>query len=463
MSSSGALLTVPTTEAGAAEDGLMNVNTGDVLTVTYVEAADQYGYPSTRRTSMMVGSPGAKANLSVSPILVFENGSICISVMDPDPGKIAQSIGFTSASLAQGTSQSTSTTQALSNITRTTSIRTTTTAARTSSYLTQTSTSTPASTTTTPGQTGTTTAASGTLQSRNASIVVTRSNLQAQTVTLLSGLQPDLYTSCIPTNTGNSTSGLNFAERGQFFTFTYRDNAFYGNISAEAVVSRKGKVMVNPNIIGNSRTLTVTVTDQDLNQNSSSAETAQVQVSSSWADDGNNTVFLTEAGLNSDVFTGTLNTILNGAPSPKNCDYDANGCVEALSVGLAVHVREGDQLTFLYRDVALGSSAVEPANDQVAVARVGTKGVAQLSSCATTGAWSAPLCGSVLRGGGTLLVQLDDADIVFDQTSASQRSTQVVIKTSKDAQVEAVTIFETFPGSGRFTGMPFWLTWPAPS
>jgi hypothetical protein len=448
--SAGALLTVPSTEAGAAEDGLINVNAGDVLTVTYTEPTDHFGLPSIRKSTITVGELGSRATLTVSPVLVFENDPICITVADPDLTKQAVVAGSTTTIRPPTTSTTPWNSTTGTSRSTTSAARTTTTTPRSSSS------TAPATTATSATQVlATTTTLSLLTSGINTTVVITRSNLPAQTATLLPGLQSGSYSACVPTFTGNSSVGLRFAQRGQLLTISYSDNAFYGNVSAQVVVSRKGRIQVTPTVIGMSRTLYVTVTDQDLNQNFSRVETAVVQVSSSWQDVGNNTVRLTETGMNSENFTGTLNTILNGAPSPKKCDLDTNGCVEALSVGLAVHVRDGDLLTFLYRDVAVGSSATEPTNDQAAVVRVGVKGAVLLSSCVTGGTWAAPLCGRVLNGGRVLLLQVDDADLDFDYPPHGlPRSTSVTVTTSKDAQVETVMLTETYPGSGSFTGDP---------
>ncbi len=69
----GALLTAPTSEAGAAEDGIINVQDGDIISVSYVEVADESGLPSTRRTFVTVGPTAAQASIIVAAILVFEN------------------------------------------------------------------------------------------------------------------------------------------------------------------------------------------------------------------------------------------------------------------------------------------------------------------------------------------------------------------------------------------------------
>jgi hypothetical protein len=459
------LLTAPTTEAGAAEDGIINVQEGDIISVTYVEGADESGMPSTRRTLVTVGPTAAQATVRVATLIFYENEPLCVTILDPD--FIKPTYTPTSPPTTTALSLQTSTSKA-SNIS---TFPLTTTAIKT--------------TTTTPMLTNTslplTTSAVADLAERNMtnsssnssntsiwatppqtspfglgefiSATISRGTLQTQILNLSRASKPGMFIGCIPTFTGQGRSNsLNYAERGQVVTVTYSDNAFYGNSTAVAVVSRKGTLSVNPRIIGFSRTLYITVTDLDLNQNSSKAELANVQVFSSWQENGNNTISLTETSNDSDNFTGIINTVLNGMPSPKNCDYESNGCIEPLSVGLAIHVREGDILTFLYQDVAVGTYATEPANDISFKVRVGVKGVPFLSSCVGQGGANAPICGAVVAGGGVLGLQLDDLDLVFSQSSFTFRTCTVKVTTNKDAEEEPVVLVETFPGSGRFTG-----------
>jgi hypothetical protein len=457
------LLTAPTSEAGAAEDGIINVQDGDIISVSYVEVADESGLPSTRRTFVTVGPTAAQASIIVAAILVFENEPLCVTIIEPDlvkPTIIPTSPPRTTAISLQ---TSTSSPSNMSTFPLTTASRTTTTTAMATVSSSSSTVASWADTNITNSSLNisnlwkwTTTQSPLLFPGETISATITRGTLQPQILNLSDASKSGLFIGCIPTSTGQGpTNALNYAERGQVMTVTYSDNAFYGNKTAHVVVSRKGTINVSPRIIGFSRTLYITVTDLDLNQNSSSPETAKVKVFSSWHENGNDTISLTETSKDSDNFTGIFNTVLNGMPSPKNCDYESNGCIEPLSVGLAIHVREGDLLTFLYQDVAVGTYATEPANDISVTVRVGVKGVPFLSSCVGQGGGSPPICGSVVSGGGVLNLQLDDLDLVFSQSSTSLRTCTVKVTTSKDAEEEPVVLLETYPGSGRFTGILF--------
>ncbi len=449
------MLTAPTSEAGAAEDGIINVQEGDTLSVTYIEAADESGLPCTRRTLVTVGPAAAQASMRVGSILVFENEPLCVSILEPDLVKPA----------TFAISLQTSTRNSFPSTTATVFKTNTTAPMMTASSL-------PLMTSAAAGWAGTnmsnsfpnisnlstwtTTLSSISLLGESISVTITRGTLQPQILNLSQESKPGVFIGCIPTFTGQGqANALNYAERGQVMTVTYSDNEFYGNKTAIAVVSRKGTINVSPRIISFSRTLFITVTDLDLNQNSSKPESSKVQVFSSWRENGNETIFLLETSSNSDSFTGILNTVLNGMPSPKNCDFESNGCIEPLSMGKAIHVREGDLITFVYQDVAVGTYATEPANDITVEVRVGVKGIPLLSSCVGQGGGSPPLCGSVVSGGGVLSLQLDDLDLVFSQPYTTFRTFPVMVTTSKDAEEEAVVLIENHPGSGRFTGYIF--------
>jgi hypothetical protein len=458
----GSLLTAPTSEAGAAEDGIINVQEGDVISVTYVEVADEFGLPSTRSTSVTVGPIAAQASIKVASILIFENEPLCVTILEPDlikPKTIPPLSPRTTAVLFLTNTSYFSNISALPfTVFKTTTIAPMTTASPLPS--TNSTVASWADTNLTNFSFNTSNLSKWTtswspvlLLGELISATITRDLFQPQILNLSKASETGMFFGCIPTFTGQGQpNALNYAERGQTMTVTYSDNAFYGNKTAIAVVSRKGRINVSPRVIGFSRTLFITVTDLDLNQNFSNPEIAKVQVFSSWRENGNETILLTETGDDADNFTGILNTVLNDMPSPKNCDYESNGCIEPLSVGPAIHVREGDLLTFLYQDVAVGTHASEPANDITAKVRVGVKGIPLLSSCVGQGDGSPPLCGSVVSGGGVLNLQIDDLDLVFSQVLTALRTTTVTVTTSKDAEEEPVVLLETYPGSGRFTG-----------
>jgi len=177
---------------------------------------------------------------------------------------------------------------------------------------------------------------------------------------------------------GNSTYFLWNLEVGEIISATYFDTLPALSHQAITIVSARGQLTASPLVAGLNRRIYITLTDEDLNMNPSLVENASVLVTSSWAGEGEGSVVLTETGTSSSTFTGFIRIILSGVHSPELCGDPE--CQEPLANLQVLHVREGDILTLTYTDKSRLQVLQDAANDVVVNVTIGVTGQATMSS-----------------------------------------------------------------------------------
>ena len=402
-----------TTTVGPSGDGVIHVNQDDTLTFEYHEVTDAMGSANViRRSQVVVSAPGQPATISISPRLVLENEQLCVSLTDD---VAISSIPEVQLQWRTPDGRDRQVTTTLAN------------------------------------RTGNATHTSSAMR-----------HYQRCLDTTISGTHSAAYL-----RNGDEFKMFE-VPRGSVITAVYKDALPFGSTRDLVAVSRKGSLQVSPLVLGMGRTMSITVTDKDLNQNASNIETASVSVSSTWAEEGLESVVLTENSLDSEVFTGLLRTILNLDPSPASCDAN-NGCNEALSAHPAMHVRQGDLIHITYYDVCSTSIELEPDNDISTTARIGVTGRAEINKCANGGSTT---CKHVLLGGDALSLTVVDADIGFEFGGGGGLATgapgwtnwiinspttaviDVDVTTSKDAELETVVLYAAISSEpGTYTGV----------
>ena len=411
----GVIKTRFTTAVSPPADGVIYVNQDDHLTVEYEEAVTMQGNTGVARSSqIIVSAPGEPARVALSPHLLLENGTLCVSLMN-DLEPLTVPVALLSWETPRG--QRRHVTVELAN------------------------------------------AAQALFAEAPSAMRHYQRCLSTTTASEAAGVQPATYLG------GNDPFKMWEMTRGTIVTVTYTDPLPFSTYSDVAAVSRKGLLRVTPLVLGMGRTMSITVTDIDLNQDASVAEFASVNVTSSWAEESLEQVLLTENGVDSQEFTGLLRTILNSDPSPESCQRQ-NGCFEALSAHAALHVREGDHVTITYHDVCSTSIEKERNNDITVETRVGVTGKTFIYNCESA-------CGGVVLGGDAVSLTVVDADIAFesggggglasglagwldwvDNSPAGTAVIPVVVTTSKDAEQETIHLHAARNlEPGTFTGV----------
>ncbi|MBT8135558.1 MAG: hypothetical protein KJO54_00960 [Gammaproteobacteria bacterium] len=192
----------------------------------------------------------------------------------------------------------------------------------------------------------------------------------------------------------------------------------------EATVSGgdNGSIVVSPGSIVPGESLTITVTDADLDTNATVAETVDVTASNTTTLEFE-TVTLTETGVNSGIFQGTLATQFGSGGANDNGVLD---------------VQAGEVARGSYDDALTSTGGSATVTDD-AMVRAGATGSITLSP-------------SSLVPGGTFTVTVTDADLDGDPALVETVDVNVLNVSKAPADSEMVTLTETGPNTGIFSG-----------
>ncbi|WP_425411106.1 Ig-like domain-containing protein [Hyphococcus sp.] len=252
---------------------------------------------------------------------------------------------------------------------------------------------------------------------------------EAETVTLTeTGANTGVFTGAVATtfgaSAGTDNDGSINAQAGDTITVAYDDalTASGGAASPTDTSNVNGGTtgtvsITDPSVPGD--TLTIQVTDADLNNNGGVAETIAVSVVNDVTGEVE-TVTLTETGVNTGVFAGTVTTTFGAAAGADN-----DGTFNTQS-GDTVTVTYGDALT------ANGGTASPTDTSNVGGGADGTISITDPS-----------------QPGDTLVVQVNDAD--FNENPGAADSMTVSVVNDVTGETETVTLTETGVNTGIFS------------
>ena len=222
---------------------------------------------------------------------------------------------------------------------------------------------------------------------------------------------------------GNFT-GTSFGDARLIDTYTYgkltQASLFVAIVAADTpLVGATGVVSITPTSRpGNA--LALSVTDADLNSLSAIVETIVVSVKNN-ATGELEAVTLTETGVNTGIFTGTLPTLFGATAGTNNSG--------------SLNTQATDTVTVTYSDAltATSTTATPTATDTVSGGVTGTVTITPTSG-----------------PGDTLTIAVTDADLNTSTTTA--QTVVVTAVNSVTGESEAVTLTETGPNTGIFSG-----------
>jgi|GEM_PF-2805912 len=253
---------------------------------------------------------------------------------------------------------------------------------------------------------------------------------EIETVTLNeTGINTGIFSGTLG-STNNSTAGANNSgdlnvASGNTVTATYTDAlTATGAVNQSATDTKTATAGITgtvtlSNIVAGQPT-TVTVTDLDLNTNGATAQTISVQVKNN-ATGEIETVTLTETGINTGIFSGTLGSTNNSTAGGNNSGN--------------LNVASGNTVTATYTDALTATGAVNQSATDTKTATAGITGTIALGN---------------IVAGQAITITTTDADLNTDATTAQTVSVQV--KNNATGEIETVTLTETGINTGIFSG-----------
>ncbi|MBT8144225.1 MAG: cadherin-like domain-containing protein, partial [Gammaproteobacteria bacterium] len=236
-----------------------------------------------------------------------------------------------------------------------------------------------------------------------------------------------VFSGSLPTQFGTAgpdEDGILDVQDSQTITLTYLDAlTLIGNSVTRTDASAvnggtSGTIVLDPDPVVLGDSLLITVSDIDLDTNPGLAENATATVINTVTGEAES-VLLTETGINTGVFTGSLPTQLGAGPGPDN-----NGVLDA---------QVNQQLEARYDDAFTDTGGTATVTDAV-MTTGGIDGTITITP-------------ANIVPGDTLTITVDDADL---DTNPGVAET-VDITVTEGAETETVTLTETTPNSGVFS------------
>jgi hypothetical protein len=233
----------------------------------------------------------------------------------------------------------------------------------------------------------------------------------------------DRYVMTIAITTAMGTQDIlgGFA-MGNVIYLSYKDLLPYETVTTQGVVNKAAILTANPQPIGMGDTLTITVVDEDLNENPQVPNNGTVLVQSTREKEGIESVSITETGISTSVFTGFLRTALRSVAGASNSGN--------------TNVAPADVLTLSYVEHARNSMASDASKLKSITIQVGLPGTLVVSD--------------VVKPSQNIVITVTDADL--NLTPENMEHAKVIVSTSKDDETEVVTLTQTGPATGVFTG-----------
>ncbi|MCG2586850.1 Ig-like domain-containing protein, partial [Massilia sp. TS11] len=225
--------------------------------------------------------------------------------------------------------------------------------------------------------------------------------------------------SAVPT-----TGSLTPLTAGSTYSVTATVKDLAGNTTSDStsnelrIVGTTGSASISSVIAG--QTISLSVTDADLNTNSSTIQTVNVTVTNA-ATGETETVLLTETGVNTGVFSGTLASVKSATIGSNNTG--------------TLNLSNGNTVSLSYTDALDGSG--------------NTNQTRTASTIGTAGNTGSVTIGTVVPGSAITLT-VTDADL--NTNAGSLQTATVTVSNAATSETEVVTLTETGVNTGVFSG-----------